>query len=159
MTYVSQQKQIIAKKVNSFIIRAFLHYNKKKRPCFIAMMNRGLFSMLFSLKGGGKSHLYLGLTFEHKGLAKVTCKHKLIMDMSEQKWLVFTSENISIVIPNEFMKMLEKAWKIKEKWAFLWNGNGMKKVIYKYKWWWKMTYIYDWEFIENHEKWMMKNHL
>ena len=47
------------------------------------------------------------------------------------------------------MKMLEKAWKIKEKWAFLWNGNGMKKVIYKYKWWWKMTYIYDWEFIEN----------
>ena len=49
------------------------------------------------------------------------------MDMAEQKWLVFTSENISIVIPNEFMKMLEKAWKIKEKWAFLWNGNGMKK--------------------------------
>ena len=81
------------------------------------------------------------------------------MDMAEQKWLVFTSENISIVIPNDIWEMLENAWKIKKTWAFLWNGNGMKKVIYKYKWWWKMTYIYDWDFIENHEKWMMKNHL
>jgi hypothetical protein len=53
------------------------------------------------LKGGGKSHLYLGLTFEHNGLAKVTCNHKLIMDMAEQKRLVFTSENISIAIPND----------------------------------------------------------
>lgn len=53
--------------------------------------------------------MYLGLTFEHNGLAKATCKHKLIMNMAEQKRLVFTSENISIVIPNEFMKMLEKA--------------------------------------------------
>ena len=63
------------------------------------------------------------------------------MNMAEQKWLVFTSGNISIVIPNEFMKMLETAWKIKEKWAFLWNGNGMKKVIYKYKLEWKMACI------------------
>jgi hypothetical protein len=31
------------------------------------------------------------------------------MDMAEQKRLVNTSENISIVIPNEFMKMLEIA--------------------------------------------------
>ena len=62
--FVSQQKQIIAKKVNSFIVWAFLHYNKKKRPCFIAMMDRGLFSMLFSLKSGGKSHLFLQLAFE-----------------------------------------------------------------------------------------------
>ena len=54
---VSPQKQIIAKKVNSFIVWAFLHYNKKKRPCFIAMMNRGLFSMLFPLKSRGESHL------------------------------------------------------------------------------------------------------
>ena len=30
------------------------------------------------------------------------------MDMAEQKWLVFTSENISIVIPNDIWKMLKK---------------------------------------------------
>ena len=50
--YISQQKQIIAKKVNSFIVWAFLHYNKKKRPCFIAMMNRGLFLCFFLWKAG-----------------------------------------------------------------------------------------------------------
>ena len=46
----------------------------------------------------------------------------------------------------------ENAWnslKNQEKMSIFMNGNGMKKVIYKYKWWWKMTYIYDWEFIEN----------
>ena len=46
----------------------------------------------------------------------------------------------------------ENAWKSLKnqgKMSIFMNGNGMKKVIYKYKWWWKMTYIYDWEFIEN----------
>ena len=75
------------------------------------------------------------------------------MDMAEQKWLVFTSENISIVIPNEFMKMLGKSRKNEHFYEWKWD----KKVICKYKWWWKMACIYDWEFIENHEKWMIKN--
>ena len=109
------------------------------------------------------------------------------MDMAEQKWLVFTSENISIVIPNEFMKMLEKAWKIKGKWAFLWNGNGMKKwfinisddekwlifmienslkimrngwwkPIYKYNLDLKMTYENKWELKPNYKhKWRLKS--
>ena len=62
------------------------------------------------------------------------------MDMAEQKWLVFTSENISIVIPNEFMKMLEKAWNIKEN-EYFYEWKWDKKVIYKYKLEWKMACI------------------
>ena len=98
------------------------------------------------------------------------------MDMAEQKWLVFTSENISIVIPNEFMKMLEKAWKIKEKWAFLWMKMGWKKWFINIsddeKWlifmienslkimrngWWKIIYKYDWDLKMTYEnKWEWK---
>ena len=101
----------------------------------------------------------------------MTCNHKLIMDMAEQKWLVFTSENISIVIPNEFMKMLEKSrkhehfygmemgwkkWFINisddEKWLIFMieislkiMRNGWWKIIYKYDWILKMTYENKWE--------------
>ena len=42
-------------------------------------------------------------------LEKAICNHNQFMKMGWQKSIVFTSENISIVIPNEFMKMLEKA--------------------------------------------------
>ena len=98
------------------------------------------------------------------------------MDMAEQKWLVNTSENISIVIPNEFMKMLEIAWKIKEKWAFLWMKMGWKKWFINIsddeKWlifmienslkimrngWWKIIYKYDWDMKMTYEnKWEWK---
>ena len=43
--------------------------------------------------------------------------------MGVQNSFVKTSENISIVIPNEFMKMLEKAWNIKE-----------NEYFYEWKW-------------------------
>ena len=60
--------------------------------------------------------------------------------MGVQNSFVKTSENISIVIPNEFMKMLEKAWNIKEN-EYFYEWKWDKKVIYKYKLEWKMACI------------------
>ena len=84
--------------------------------------------------------------------------------MGVQNSFVKTSENISIVIPNEFMKMLEKAWNIKEnEHSYEWKWD--KKVIYKYDWDMKMTYENKWEWKANYKyKWDnfldydMKNH-
>ncbi len=42
-------------------------------------------------------------------LEKPIYNHNQIMDMGGQKSLVITSKNISIIIPNEFVKMLENA--------------------------------------------------
>ena len=71
------------------------------------------------------------------------------MDMAEQKWLVFTSENISIVIPNEFMKMLENAWKI------IYKYDWDLKMTYENKWEWKANYKYKWDNFLDYD---MKNH-
>ena len=63
----------------------------------------------------------------------------------------------------------ENAWrclKNQEIMSIFMNENGIK-VICKYKWWLKMTYIYDWDFIRNDSwnpfinmiriwKWLMK---
>ena len=102
------------------------------------------------------------------------------MDMAEQKRLVFTSENISIIIPNDIWKMLEKSrkhehfygmemgwkkWFINisddEKWLIFMIENSLKimrngwwKIIYKYDWDMKMTYENKWEWKANYKyKW------
>ena len=67
-------------------------------------------------------------------MAKINCFYKWKYLNCNSKWIY------------------ENAWKSLKnqgKMSIFMNGNGIKKVIYKYKLEWKMACIYDWIFMRN----------
>ena len=109
---------------------------------------------------GGKNHLFLGLTFGSKKpfviiinlwkwMAKINCFYKWKYLNCNSKWIY------------------ENAWKIKEKWAFLWMEMGWKKSFINISWnekWLVFRIEFSWEMDDENPfiniiwiwKWLMK---